>query len=88
MRDDVLLTRREVADLLQMREQTLATWKCNGRHGLPYVQVGRSIRYRPGDVQAWIDQHVVGDTAEAERLGPIVAKVLEQIGERRGRGNG
>jgi len=27
--------------------------------GLPYVRLGRRIRYRPTDVAAWLDAHTV-----------------------------
>ncbi|TXH20075.1 MAG: DNA-binding protein [Mycobacterium sp.] len=27
--------------------------------GLPYVRIGRRVRYRPADVAAFLDQHTV-----------------------------
>lgn len=27
--------------------------------GVPYMKIGRLVRYRKSDVQAWIDQHTV-----------------------------
>ncbi len=61
-----LLTPRQVADLLQVREQTLATWRCNARHDLPFVRIGRAIRYRPEDVEKWLASRTVGTTTAVE----------------------
>jgi hypothetical protein len=30
-----------------------------GRYGLPFIRVGRSIRYRKTDIDAWIASRVV-----------------------------
>lgn len=49
-----LLTRREAADYLGVSEQTLAIWKCTGRYKLPYVKIGRLVKYRKSDLDAFI----------------------------------
>jgi excisionase family DNA binding protein len=48
------LTPPEVAALLGVRVRTLAIWRCTGRHDLPFVRVGASIRYRRDAVDAWL----------------------------------
>jgi excisionase family DNA binding protein len=41
-----LLTTRQAAEILGLREQTLANWRNTKRTSLPYVKVGRkTIRY-------------------------------------------
>lgn len=40
-----LLTRREAAVYLGVSEQTLAIWKCTGRYNLPYIKIGRLVKY-------------------------------------------
>ena len=35
--------------------QTLAVWRSTKRYPLPYVRVGRSIRYRESDLNAWLE---------------------------------
>ena len=53
--DDRLLTRREVAEILGFREQTLARWRWEGRADRPpEVKVGRAVRYRASEVRRWI----------------------------------
>jgi excisionase family DNA binding protein len=54
-----LLTRTEAADLLGVKPQTLAVWATHGRYGLPVVKVGRSVRYRRSDIEAWLERRTV-----------------------------
>ncbi len=57
---DKMLTDDEAAEMLGLRPQTLAVWRCTGRNSLPYVQLGRAIRYRASDVQAFIEANTKG----------------------------
>ena len=43
-----LLTRREAAEYLGLKPQTLAAWAVTGHYGLSMIRVGRSARYRIG----------------------------------------
>jgi len=53
---DPLLTRREAAELLRLRPQTLACWAMRGIH-LPVVHVGaHAVRYRLSDIEAFIER--------------------------------
>lgn len=54
-----LLTRAEVADLLQVPPKTLATWAYE-RRGPRYRQVGRHARYDERDLMAWLEQQPSG----------------------------
>lgn len=52
--DDDLLTEIETARVLGYSPRTLAAWRYRGG-GPPFVRVSAtSIRYRRGDVRAWI----------------------------------
>ena len=55
-----LLTRREAADFLGLRAQTLATWAMTGKYNLPTIKVGRSVRYRRSDLERWLAARTVG----------------------------
>ncbi len=48
--DNDLLTEVETAEILRIRPGTLAVWRCARRYDLPWVKVGRSVRYRRQDV--------------------------------------
>ena len=48
-------TPREVAELLRMREQTLASWRAE-RYGPPWTKMGkRAVRYPSRGVREWVD---------------------------------
>ena len=58
-----LLTRKEAADYLGVKPQTLAAWHVTGRYKLPLVKVGRSARYRPADLEKWLAARTVDAVA-------------------------
>lgn len=49
-----LLTRVEAAEFLNVRPSTLAVWNCTGRHGVPVIKIGRTVRYRRSDLEQWL----------------------------------
>lgn len=55
-----LLTCEQAAEILGLKVQTLASWRLNQRHGLPFIRVGRSIRYREQDLLDWLRTRTVG----------------------------
>lgn len=48
-----LLTPQDVANRLGISIATLATWRCTQRYALTYVKIGRLVRYRLSDVEAF-----------------------------------
>ena len=48
-----LLTPLDVATRLGVSTTTLATWRCTKRYALTYVKIGRLVRYRMADVEAF-----------------------------------
>jgi excisionase family DNA binding protein len=46
------LTEAEAADRLGFKAETLRKWRAQGK-GPAYLKLGRSIRYRLADVEAW-----------------------------------
>jgi len=48
---DGLLTPGQVSLLLQIPKSTLAVWRSTGRVKLPFVKIGRAVRYRLADVE-------------------------------------
>jgi len=54
-----LWTRRQTAEYLGIKEQTLAFWATIGR-GPRYVKVGRAVRYRLSDIEAYLKANTVG----------------------------
>ena len=55
-----LMTRREAASYLSIAPQTLAVWACTKRYDLPMVKIGRHVKYRQADLDAFITRNTVG----------------------------
>lgn len=51
----VLLTPDEVADMLRIPVRSLYVQRSAGRPTPPGVKIGRHLRYRLADVEAWIE---------------------------------
>lgn len=49
-----IMTSAELADYLRVPLRTLYAWRSHGG-GPPGVRVGRHLRYRRADVDAWLD---------------------------------
>lgn len=49
-----LLTPKQVSEYIGVPVNTLAIWRCTGRVNLPYVKIGRAVRYRREDVERFI----------------------------------
>ncbi|WP_411888305.1 helix-turn-helix domain-containing protein [Hydrocarboniphaga effusa] len=47
---DPLYTRKEAADFLRIKPQTLAKWACTNRYGLRFVKIGSRVVYRLSDL--------------------------------------
>ena len=59
-----LWTEAEAADYLSVEPQTLCAWRCTRRYNLRFIKVGRLIRYRPEDVEAFLEERTVGAVRE------------------------
>lgn len=55
-----LLNETEVAEILQVKTGTLQVWRTTKRYPLPFVKIGRNVRYRRADVDAFIKSRMVG----------------------------
>ena len=54
--NDNLLTTAEAAAMLHIKQGTLEVWRVNKRYALPFVRVGRNIRYRRSDLLRFVEQ--------------------------------
>jgi excisionase family DNA binding protein len=53
-RFEALWTIDETAKYLMLSKQTLYGWRCRG-YGPPSYRLGNQLRYRPSEVQDWVD---------------------------------
>ena len=50
----ILLTTEEAAAYLKLKPNTLERWRSQYPHRLPFVKIGRTVKYRKDDLQAFI----------------------------------
>jgi len=62
---DPMLTREQAAEMLNIKAQTLDTWRSTRRQPQPaFVRVGtRTVRYRRSDIEAYIRAQTIGEAA-------------------------
>jgi len=60
-----LLDEKSAAAVLDISPGTLSVWRSTGRYSLPFLKVGRNVRYRHADLLAWLDKRTrqTGTTA-------------------------
>lgn len=61
-RPTALLTPREVSAILRVPDATLTAWRYRAT-GPRWIRVGRYVRYRPRDVDAWLDAQTLREAA-------------------------
>ena len=54
-----LLNDQDAARVIGVTAQTLSVWRCTGRYDLPFLKIGRLVRYRRADLEAWLESRVV-----------------------------
>ena len=60
-----LLDEKQAATVLNVKPGTLSVWRSTGRYSIPFVKVGRSVRYRLGDLNAWLESRTQANGATA-----------------------
>lgn len=60
-----LLDQNQAAQLLHVTPGTLSVWRSTGRYSIPFVKVGRSVRYRLSDLNSWIESRTQTNGATA-----------------------
>jgi excisionase family DNA binding protein len=49
-----LLDDKAAAALLDVSPGTLSVWRSTGRYALPFLKIGRKVRYRRSALEAWM----------------------------------
>lgn len=62
-----LVDQKEAARRLGLGEGTLAVWRSTGRYQLPFVKIGRKVKYRIDDLDAWIAGRTRSNGATGEK---------------------
>lgn len=74
MVEEKLLTRKQAAEYLGLKPDTLAGWHSKGMYSLPLVKVGNAVRYRLSDLEEWLSRRTIcsadGRTSERPQATP------------------
>ncbi len=57
---DLLLTPPEAAAYIGVTENTLSVWRCVGRYNIPFIKVGRLVKYRKSALDAFLVSRTYG----------------------------
>jgi|SRR5262249_21061870 len=81
--DEELLTEREVGQHIHRSTRQLQRDRA-ARRGIPFVQLENQIRYRRGDVRAYIARNLVGSTTEQRAKDIAIAACAASPRHKRG----
>jgi len=56
---------KQAAAALGLKASTLSVWRSTGRYNLPYIKVGRLVRYRVSDLAEFMARRTACHTGEA-----------------------
>jgi hypothetical protein len=71
-----LLDEATAAQRLSVAPATLRVWRCTGRYALPFVKVGRLVRYRAADLDHFLQSRTRQADEQAEAPAPL-ARVIK-----------
>ena len=63
--DSHLLDDTQAAEALGISAGTLSVWRSVGRYSLKYSKIGRRVKYRVGDIRAFIETRSKTHTGQA-----------------------
>lgn len=55
-----LISSDEAAEYLGITRKTMEVWRSTKRYNIPYIKVGRLVRYRKSDLEAFLISRVQG----------------------------
>jgi len=79
MSNNQLLTEYEAAQILDLKPGTLQVWRSTKRYPLPYVKLGRLIRYRRSDLDDFLRGCVNLNEAPLDSNEPTLELALLRI---------
>ena len=58
--DNIIVDTPEAALLIRTPEKSLIKWRSTGEHNIPFIKIGRNVRYRTKDLREWIEARIQG----------------------------
>ena len=65
-----LMNPTQAAELLGVKEGTLAVWRSTGRYQIPYIKVGRKVKYWLSDLNNFLNERTYFHTGEQTNADP------------------
>ncbi|MGX5174922.1 helix-turn-helix domain-containing protein [Aliikangiella sp. IMCC44653] len=56
----ILVSSDEAAKILKLRPATLSQMRWRGDMRIPYVKLGKAVRYKLADIEAFINKNTIG----------------------------
>jgi excisionase family DNA binding protein len=50
-----LVDEATAAEILDVASGTLSVWRSTGRYGIPFIKIGRKVRYSRTALNAWLE---------------------------------
>lgn len=54
-----LLTSEQAAAYIGISPGTLEVWRCTKRYHIPFIKVGRLVRYRKSELDSFLDRRTI-----------------------------
>jgi hypothetical protein len=61
---DPIFNNHQAAEHIGVTPRTLEVWRCTKRYQIPYIKVGRLVKYRKSALDAFLAQRTIGAAEE------------------------
>lgn len=61
--NDPIFNNADAAEYIGVTPRTLEVWRSTKRHVIPYIKVGRLVKYRKSALDAFLEQQTIGADA-------------------------
>lgn len=58
--EDSRFDTKQAAEFLGVKPETLEVWRCTKRYSIPYIKIGRLVRYSKISLTRWMDSRTEG----------------------------
>ena len=72
-----LLTAKQVSELLEVKLSTIYDWVYRGL--IPYVKLGRLIRFKKAELFRWVDAHEIRPKAASKKAAKRAAALQREF---------
>jgi hypothetical protein len=63
--DHDLVDEKQAAEIIDVAPGTLSVWRSTGRYGVPFIKVGRKVRYSRTALLSWLESRTRNTGATA-----------------------